>query len=67
MADPGAPILTDNRAGEGRESKKDALDAVLRAASVGPDLLAMRRAVIQERLLLNGSIEQVPPCGQRCP
>lgn len=36
--------LTDIRAGEGRGSNQDALDAVLREAAGLPDLLALRRA-----------------------
>jgi hypothetical protein len=39
--------LTDIRAGEGRESKKEALEELLRAAQAAPDLLLRRRLVIE--------------------
>jgi Helix-turn-helix domain len=42
---PRAPAsLTDSEAGEGRVSKKEALEEMLRAAAAAPDLLAARRA-----------------------
>jgi DNA-binding transcriptional MocR family regulator len=46
-----APALSDIPAGEGRASKKVALEAVLRAAAVAPDLLAARRAAMRQRLI----------------
>ena len=41
--------LTDKTAGEGRVSKKTALDAMLRAAAAAPDLLLRRRMVMEGR------------------
>jgi hypothetical protein len=44
--------LTDSAAGEGRGSKKEALDELLREAAWQPDLLAMRRAVMEQRMAI---------------
>ena len=41
--------LTDIAAGEGRASKKEALDELLRAAAAAPDLLAARRRAMAAR------------------
>jgi Helix-turn-helix domain len=46
-----APALTDSEAGEGRVSKKVALEEVLRAAAAAPDLLLARRVAMAQRLI----------------
>jgi hypothetical protein len=48
------PALTDSGAGEGRGSKKDALDEMLLAAEALPDLLALRRAAMEQRMAGGG-------------
>jgi hypothetical protein len=53
--------LTDKTAGEGRASKKEALEELLRAAARAPDLLAMRRAMIEGR-----GLRQPQGAGGRC-
>jgi helix-turn-helix protein len=53
--------LTDIRAREGRVSKKEALEELLRAARAAPDLLAMRRAMIEGR-----GLRQPHGAGGRC-
>jgi hypothetical protein len=48
---PPPTALTDIAADERRVSKKEALDAMLQLAAEGPDLLAVRRQVMEQRLL----------------
>jgi hypothetical protein len=58
---PTAPALTDKKSGEGGASKKEALEELLRAAARAPDLLAMRRAMIEGR-----GLRQPHGAGGRC-
>jgi hypothetical protein len=46
-----APALTDSEAGDGRASKKAALEELLRAAAAAPDLLLARRVAMAQRLI----------------